>query len=211
MTNSEDTITLIIGGSMFMLLLVVSIYNIFFGKKNNLHLQTYNEDVELYSYKQPNNKIENVIATIPDTIKQNDVVIDNSESVAVIDTQNSDKNIKKIDASLKYYNIHGDINLYEYGNWDDLRTSFRKDLVIHKTSEINSRYSSYTGYFCIRNLTTNSIIKERYIKSTHNSEEVNIPRIKTFATTDNNAIYELLYIGSFGFIITRITEILDLI
>jgi hypothetical protein len=188
---NENYITIIVAISLFFLLLIISIVNKFIRKDTNEHLKTFNDDLELYSYK-----------TKKPSISINKISYDN------ITTSNYIDNINESSTS--------DINLEKYSKsdlenndvWIKMRTSFKKDFILSKMNDVS--IGNYNNYFAIKDIKSDRIIKERFLENDTNAEIENINNIKRFLTHKNVSDYEVLYIGSFGFISSSISTIFDI-
>lgn len=112
---TENDITIILAISLLIALLIYSVASYFLKlNKGNIHLKTYDEDIDLYFYK---NKKSDIILTtnIPDEPKE--------ELTLNIMTK-------------------GDLTNDE--EWMSKRTSFKKDFIIYKIKEVEaSQYTGY--------------------------------------------------------------------
>lgn len=188
---NEKDITLIVAASILIILLIISLVNKFLRKDSNQHLKTFNDDFDLYSYKVKKDIEYSTVVSTSDISVSN--YIDNINVTSV-----SDVDIEKYSKS----------DLENTDVWIKMRTSYTKDFIMHKINDITN--SSYNNYFAIKDIKDNKIIKERYLKNDTQIEMENINTIKRFLTSKNVGDYEVLYIGSFGFISNSISTIFDI-
>lgn len=112
---TENDITTIVAISLLAALFIYSIVSYFFKlDMSNSHLKTYDEDIDLYFYKN----------------KKNDVILTNNTS----DTLTEELSL----------NIMTKGDLTNDDGWMSKRTSFKKDFIIYKINELeSSQFTGY--------------------------------------------------------------------
>ncbi len=124
---NEIDITLIIAASILFILIVISLVNKYLRKDSNQHLKTFNDDLELYSYKVKKDiEYSNIVTTDLDISASKHI-----DNINVLNT--SDTDIEKYSKS----------DLENTDTWIKMRTSYTKDFILHKINEINNNSSSY--------------------------------------------------------------------
>jgi hypothetical protein len=189
---NEKDITFIVATTLLFILIVISIVNKYLRKETNQHLKTFNDDLELYSYK----------------VKKDIIYPKNDKPDLYISASNHIDNINILNTSDIDLEKYSKSDLENTDTWIKMRTSYTKDFILHKINEINN--NSYNNYFAIKDIKANKIIKERYLNNDTQTEIENINNIKRFITNKNVSDYEVLYIGSFGFISNSISTIFDI-